>query len=243
MRTAAYMAFRVEYFGREAHAAASPWLGINALDALITAYAALSVLRQQNMPGDVIQGNITDGGVRPNIIHAYAAGDFVVRADTQARLEELKRKVDNCFQAGALASGATLKMTATMSYADHVPNRVLAHSYRRFFNALAPPAQIPDNDDVDELHGKTMASTDQGNISYAMPSLNAGFAIPAGPDGNGPHSPSFAEAAGTRVAFERALRTGKALGATAVDVLVTKGRLEKVQATWANDMKRRKVSI
>lgn len=57
VRTNAYVSFKVEYFGKEAHAAASPWDGINALDALITAYNALSVLRQQTMPGDIIQGH------------------------------------------------------------------------------------------------------------------------------------------------------------------------------------------
>ena len=76
-RTAAYTSFRATYTGREAHAAAAPWEGINALDALITAYNAVSVLRQQTRPGDIIQGNITDGGAKPNIIHAHAAGQFV----------------------------------------------------------------------------------------------------------------------------------------------------------------------
>jgi hypothetical protein len=52
VRTAAYQAFKVEYFGKEAHAAARPYDGINALDALITAYNAISVLRQQTKPGD-----------------------------------------------------------------------------------------------------------------------------------------------------------------------------------------------
>ena len=89
MSTTAYQSLHVAYRGRESHAAANPWLGINALDALVTAYNALSVLRQQTMPGDVIQGHITDGGLRPNVIHAHAAGTFVVRAPTQARLEDL----------------------------------------------------------------------------------------------------------------------------------------------------------
>ena len=34
VRTTAYTRFKVEYFGKEAHAAAAPWEGINALDAL-----------------------------------------------------------------------------------------------------------------------------------------------------------------------------------------------------------------
>ncbi|KAI1092681.1 hypothetical protein F5B19DRAFT_492100 [Rostrohypoxylon terebratum] len=237
MRTSAYTAFKVEYFGREAHAAASPWLGINALDALITAYNSLSVLRQQTMPGDVIQGNITDGGVRPNVIHAYTAGNFVTRANTQDRVKELKKKVDACFEAGATATGATLKMTPVQSYADHVPNRVLGASYRKYFNALSPLRPIPGNDDQDEVEGRTMASTDQGDISYAMPSLNAGFAIPPGPGGNGPHNPEFAKAAGTRVAFERCLRVGKALAGTALDVLTEEGLLEEVKRSWRREIK------
>ncbi|KAI0109890.1 hypothetical protein F4814DRAFT_450851 [Daldinia grandis] len=238
MRTSAYTAFKVEYFGREAHAAASPWLGINALDALITSYNALSVLRQQTMPGDVIQGNITDGGVRPNVIHAYTAGNFVTRANTQERVKELKKKVDACFEAGAIATGARLQMTHVQSYADHVPNRVLGASYRKYFNALSPPQPIPGNDSVDEAEGRTMASTDQGDISYAMPSLSAGFAIPPGPGGNGPHNPEFAKAAGTRVAFERCLRVGKALAGTAVDVLTQDGLLEEVKKAWEREIKR-----
>ncbi|KAI8954407.1 hypothetical protein F4801DRAFT_501824 [Xylaria longipes] len=237
MRTSAYTAFKVEYFGREAHAAANPWLGINALDALITAYNAISVLRQQTMPGDVVQGNITDGGVRPNIIHAYTAGNFVVRANTQARLSELRKKVDACFEAGATATGATLKVTPVQSYADHVPNRLLADHYHEHFNKLSPPDPISNNPEVDEIEGRTMASTDQGNISYAMPSLNVGFSIPAGPGGAGPHNPGFAKAAGTKLAFENCLRVGKAMAAVAIDILGDLDLLDRVKREWKEDIR------
>jgi metal-dependent amidase/aminoacylase/carboxypeptidase family protein len=240
MRTTAYTRFKVEYIGREAHAAAAPWMGINALDALVTAYNGLSVLRQQTMPGDIIQGYFTEGGVAPNIIHARAAGVFVVRANTQARLQELMKKVDNCFAAGALASGARLIVTPEQAYKDHVPNRALGRSYTRYFNHLHPDGLIPTDQDVDEIGGKTQASTDQGDISYAMPSLHAGFAILPGPLGTGPHNPEFAESAGTRDAFERALRVGKGLAGTALDVLRQKGLLEEVKEEWRKTMKRQK---
>ncbi|KAH8660099.1 hypothetical protein BX600DRAFT_513738 [Xylariales sp. PMI_506] len=236
-RTSAYSAFQVEYFGREAHAAASPWLGINALDALITSYNAISVLRQQTMPGDIIQGNITDGGVRPNIIHAYTAANWVVRAKTQARLEQLKEKVMACFHAGAAATGARLKVTPTGAYADHVPNRVLGAAYRRYFNELSPPSEIPWDDDVDEIQGSTNASSDQGDVSYAMPSISPNFSVPPGPQGAAPHNPDFAVAAGTRAAYECALRVGKALAGAAVDVLTIDGMLAQVKKKWEEDMK------
>lgn len=247
VRTAAYTALRVEYFGREAHAAANPWLGINALDALLTAYTAISMLRQQLLPTDVVQGHITDGGAAPNIIHAYAAGNFVVRATTSARLAELRAKVDACFEAGAKATGARLRVTDGQSYADHVPNAVLGRSYTRYWNELVPDkdnpyepptSRIPTDQEKDVANGTTSASTDQGDVSYAMPSLHAGFSIVPGPGGQGPHNPEFASAAGTRDAFGRCLRAAKALASTALDVLTQDGLLKEVQAAWKEDMKR-----
>lgn len=248
VRTAAYAAFRVEYFGREAHAAANPWLGINALDALVTAYNALSVLRQQIMPTDVVQGHITDGGAAPNIIHAYAAGNFVVRASTRSRLTELRAKVDACFEAGAKATGARLKVTEQQAYADHVPNWVLGRSYTWYWNQLLPPgdkhpdepptSRIPVDQEKDMARGATMASTDQGDVSYEVPSLHVGFSIVPGPEGQGPHNPEFAKAAGTKDAFGRCLQAAKALAGTALDVLTHDGLVDEIKEAWAEDMKR-----
>jgi metal-dependent amidase/aminoacylase/carboxypeptidase family protein len=187
MRTAAYSSFEVEYHGKEAHAAAAPWEGINALDALITAYNGLSVLRQQTQPGDIIQGQITNGGLRlvlymepahsqiadhltrPNIVRAYSSGLFVVRSATRARLAKLQKRVLACFEAGATATGATLTITQKMSYEDHAPNKILAFRYREAFNALGGEITAPE---LDYLTGAISASTDQGNISYAVPSIS-----------------------------------------------------------------------
>jgi metal-dependent amidase/aminoacylase/carboxypeptidase family protein len=230
-RTTAYVRFKVEYFGKAAHAANSPWKGINALDALITAYNGLSMLRQQTMPSDIIQGHITDGGLAPNVIHPYAAGTFVVRATTASRLEELRRKVDGCFRAGAEATGARLEVTEVGAYADHVPNRVLGASYTQYWNSLDPPSRIT----MDEV-GHVLASTDQGDISYAFPSLSVSFAILPEPGGGGNHTPDFEKAAGTRESFRRCLMVGKGLAGTAVDVLTIPGLLGEVKEQWKKDM-------
>jgi metal-dependent amidase/aminoacylase/carboxypeptidase family protein len=223
VRTNAYQSFKVEYFGKEAHAAASPWLGINALDALITAYNSISVLRQQTMPGDIIQGYITNGGVRPNIIHAYASGIFVVRATTKRRLSELAEKVKKCFRAGEEATGARLKVTKLMAYDDVVPNRVLGRLVRRAFNELGGsilPAEL------DIIKGATQASSDEGNVSYAMPSLSLGFRIES-EEGN--HNPKFADAARTVEAHNAALRAAKALSVTGLEILTDEKLLDEAK--------------
>ena len=163
---------------------------INALDALITAYNAVSVLRQQTQPGDIIQSQITNGGLKPNIIHAYSSGQFVVRSATKARLDALHARVLPCFSAGATATGAKLKVTPfRYSYQDHVPNNVLAATYRKHSTALG--GQIPEN-----YTQVTQASTDQGNVSHVLPSLHTNFWIPSEEgEGGGPHTPDFAKSA------------------------------------------------
>jgi len=172
------------------------------------------------MPGDIIQGHITDGGIAPNIIHAYAAGIFVVRALSKKRLEVLRKKVVKCFEAGAEASGATLEITPQMGYDDHVPNKVLGGICRTAFNRLG--GEIP-TAELDIIRGATQASTDQGNISYAMPSLSLGFRIESK---EGPHNPGFAKAARTREAHDAALKAGKALAVTGLEILSNRDLLE-----------------
>lgn len=239
MSSSAYNGFKVEYFGKQAHAAAKPWDGINALDALITAYNGISVLRQQTQPGDIIQGMITNGGLRPNIIHAYASGTFVVRSETKARLAALKKRVLACFEAGATATGATLKITEGSSYDDHMPNRVLARSYRHAFNRLG--GEIP-TAELDYIVGRTQASTDQGNISYAMPSISPSFWIRSedknGEQLGGPHSPDFEKAARTEESHKLAKRAAKALAGVAVDIFTTPGLLGEAKKEF-DDMKRK----
>ena len=204
-------------------------MGINALDALITAYNALSVLRQQTMPGDIIHGHITDGGVAPNIIHAYAAGIFVVRATTKKRLSVLKEKVDKCFAAGAEATGAKLTLTLIMEYDDIVPNKVLGKLCRKAFNALGGDILPPE---LDIIRGATLASSDEGNVSHAMPSLLLGFHIESE---EGPHNPEFARSARTRQAHVAALRAAKALALTGLEILTDVRLLEAAKKEF-NEM-------
>src|SRR5262245_43503415 len=159
MNVLAVSAVQVEYRGRAAHAAAAPHKGINALDALVTAYQSIAQLRQHIRPTERIHGIITDGGQAPNIVPARAAGLFYVRAATESRLAGLKQRVYACFHAGALASGAEYEAHAVGDdYSDMWTNAPLAAAYQANLEQLgrrvvsAPAEQIS-------------GSTDMGNVS------------------------------------------------------------------------------
>ena len=219
----------VEFHGKEAHASASPYEGVNAQDALVLAYDAVAMLRQQSLSTDQFHGIITSGGKSPNVIPALATANFLVRSKDKKDLKKWSERILNCFKAGALATGAEVNITlGDGGYDNMVTNEFLAQSYSKWFTGLGgklAPAEI------DKLRGPA-ASTDQGDISHAVPAMQSLFGI-THEDGSapktGPHTPDFEVAAGSKRAFEQSLRAGKALAGAAIDVLTVDGLLEKIQ--------------
>jgi len=92
-----------EYAGKAAHAAADPWAGVNALDACIQTFNAVSMLRQQVRPDCRIHGIIVNGGAAANIIPEYAKATFYVRAPRIDTMWELHRRVVACAEGAARA--------------------------------------------------------------------------------------------------------------------------------------------
>jgi metal-dependent amidase/aminoacylase/carboxypeptidase family protein len=95
----------VTFKGRAAHAAAFPWEGVNALDAAVLSYNAISMLRQQIKPTWRAHGVFTDGGIEPAIIPEKTQLHYFFRAPSLKELEEFKKKAENCFTAAAEATG------------------------------------------------------------------------------------------------------------------------------------------
>src|SRR2546430_10043390 len=98
--------FQVHYRGKEAHASAFPERGINAADALTVAQVAIGLLRQHFNPYDQVHGIVAHGGEAPNIVPADVSARFYVRARDMEALARLRARVNRCFEAGGLATGA-----------------------------------------------------------------------------------------------------------------------------------------
>ncbi|OLN96843.1 Peptidase M20 domain-containing protein 2-like protein 1 [Colletotrichum chlorophyti] len=232
--------FEVEYYGKEAHAAASPWEGVNAQDALVLANNAIALLRQQTRSTDKVHGIITSAGSRINVIPALAQASFQIRSADDAALEEWTERIMKCFEAGAVATGAELNVTIRPNgYSNMVSNDVLASSYAKYFTELG--GEVPDAE-VDKLR-EPSGSTDQGNISHDFPSISPTFGItnengslPA----SGVHTVAFEVAAGSRPAFDKAIVVAKSLAGVAIDVLTVDGLLEEIKEEFKATQEKRK---
>src|SRR5439155_2186911 len=113
MNAIAIATWEVEYFGREAHAAAYPHLGRNALDAAVLGYNAVAALRQHIEPTDRIHGIFTRGGDKPNIVPDHTVAEWYVRSRTILTLQPLKERVLACLEAGASAAGCRMEHRPT----------------------------------------------------------------------------------------------------------------------------------
>lgn len=203
--------WHVEYTGRAAHAAAYPERGINANDAFLVAQVALGLLRQQ-LPKTVrVHGVMTNGGEAPNAIPAKTEGRWYVRAESTDELLEVEKQVINCFEAGALATGASLSITPeSKRYAEMRTDEEALESYRS--NAIALGRSF----DVDPV-AATMnrASTDMGNVSQIVNAIHPYIGV--GGDASN-HQAAFAESCVGEEAERTLLDGATALAWTAADV-------------------------
>lgn len=208
--------WHVRYDGRAAHAAAYPERGINANDAFLVAQTAIALLRQQLPSGVRVHGVQTRGGEAPNAIPERTEGRWYVRAETTAQLLELEDRVRKCFEAGALATGATLTITPEGGrYSEMRTDEVALDLYRA--NAVALGRDF----DVDPV-AATMnrASTDMGNVSQIVDAIHPYIGV--GGDASN-HQAEFAQAC-IGPAAERTLHDGAlALAWTALDVARSRG--------------------
>ncbi len=217
----ACQALEVEFFGKAAHAAAEPEAGINALEAMLQSFAAINSLRQHIKAKARIHGIITDGGQAANVVPDHSAGSFLVRAEDDAYLDELKQRVLNCFIGAATATGASLEYKwADIRYAPMRNNLTLAQLFRQNMQSLGRKIQLSDPT-------KAFGSTDIGNVSQLVPSIHPFVAIAR--EEVVTHSLQFADAAASETGIRGLLDAAKALAMTVTDLVANPETVTKMK--------------
>jgi amidohydrolase len=204
----------VVYRGLEAHAAAMPFMGRNALDAVVAAYSGVAQLRQHMLPSDRIHGVILDGGSRPNIVPGRAEASFYVRSRRPETMRELSSRVQEIFEAAAHMTGTDVEVQW-----DPYPEEKSVKTNRALMERFAVGMRRRGRTVLGQqtLEVPLNGSTDFGNVSHLVPGIHPVVAM-ASPGVAG-HSLEFAaEARGPR--GDRAALDGAfGLAATAADFL------------------------
>ena len=201
-RALAMDGYDFDFRGRAAHAAVSPWEGLNALNAAQFFMHSLDMLRQHVRPETRIHGVVLEGGTAPNIVPASARARFEVRAPWRTYLNDLVEQVFNCARGAALATGTEVSWKKFESSFDDMlgapsAEAMMAEVMQEMGIRLDPPEEAGGASDV-------------GNVSYRCTALQPVLAIT---DGGFPlHTPELAEATLKPQAHEALLQGARAIG-------------------------------
>ncbi len=144
------------FFGRAAHAAATPHLGRSALDAVELMNVGINYLREHMPTSARIHYAITDsGGFSPNVVQAKATVRYLVRTRTLPELTELLKRVDKVAQGAALMTETTMKSNILSGDANLIGNRVLEELMQSHLEQLGGPGF----DDADRAYAARFQQT------------------------------------------------------------------------------------
>jgi amidohydrolase len=212
-----------EFTGKAAHASADPWEGVNALDAVIQTFNAVSMLRQQVRPAARIHGIVTQGGAAPNIIPETAACTFYVRAPTLDYMWALHARVVACAEGAARATGCALKVIDLEApYEPLRRNDTLLDLFRANMGAVGA-AESPAPSD-------RLGSSDIGNVSQVIPAIQPMVQI--APAGTPIHSRDFEAAAVAPLARQGMCQAAQTMAMTTYDLLADPALLKQARAEF-----------
>ena len=209
----------VVFSGLQAHASSDPWLGRNALDALILLFTSVGLWRQQLHPTARVHGTIREGGTAANIIPERTSAWFMLRATHQAEYDQMRTRFTAMAEAAAAATGTTVSITYSGGATTMRNNAVLA---ARFRANMAPYGVVDMGDDPNA------GSTDMGNVSWVCPTIHPDLAICD--EGVAGHSIAFRDASATPRADDTTMLAATLVAHTAVDLYLDPALVE---AAWA----------
>jgi len=247
---------KFRFHGVSAHAAGAPEKARSALDA-VEAFDFMVNLMREHVPQETrIHYVITSGGSTPNVVPDFAEVYYYVRHPSVETLAPIWERVEKAAQAAADGTGTTVDWEFIHGNYPMLPNNTLGAlmqskleivggvSYdqdeQTFAEKLYPTLDSPEFQLGSEMtvmpmtHGINMGSTDVGDISWNVPTIELATAtwVPGTPA----HSWQAVAAGGTNIGIKGLQVAAKTLALTARELyqhpdvlLAAKQELTKAQ--------------
>lgn len=160
----------IRYIGKEAHAGASPYKGINALNAAMLGLMGIHAQRETFKEEDTIRVHpiITKGGEIVNNVPADVRVESYVRGKTVDAIIDANKKVNRALKAGAMAVGSEVEINDIPGYMPYHHDEGLVQLFRTNCTKLVG------EDDI-LTRGHSTGSTDLGDFSCIMPTSSIGM--------------------------------------------------------------------
>jgi len=154
----------INYKGQPAHAAASPHLGVNALNAAMMGIMGVNAIRETFQEKDYIRFHpiITQGGNLVNVTPDDVRMESYVRASNVDAMIDANNRISRALEAGAMSVGAEVEIKDLPGYLPLYNNDTLN-------SLLQNNAQSLIGEDNVWVAPHMTGSTDTGDLSHIMP--------------------------------------------------------------------------
>ena len=162
-----FLGKKTHFLGRQAHAGAAPWDGINALNMATIAINSMHAQRETFRERDYVRLHqiINRGGDIVNAVPDDVELETTVRARTLEALLAANEKVNRCIQGAAIAMGGHATVEDAAGYLPMKPDQGLADLFTENAKRFYPEETIlPCMDST--------GSFDIGDLSHFMPILH-----------------------------------------------------------------------
>ncbi len=208
----------IAFHGIAAHAGGSPEKGVNALTASLCTMNNINSMRQHNLPGDVINGIIKEGGTLANTIPDEARLALSLRASSYSGVLRILDLVQRCTKAAAIVTGCSYDFFKPENiYKDTKSNHELGLALAEVLKFLKVPFK---------QHDQRGYAWDAGNISYEVPTLASYFKI--GNENIVCHTEAFKQAANSDEGYNGMITSAKGMAAVACEFLINHDFRERV---------------
>ena len=244
------------FSGEAAHAATEPWLGRDALDAVVLMDMGMAQFREHMRPELRAHRVILEGGIQPNIIPAETSVQWSFRAPLAEGAMELLQAADRMAQGAALMTRCTQSRVIDAAVWPVRCNRIIAEVTDANIMAIGMPAWTDDEDtfarEVQRGAGKPQdglrrqatkmtgparqiaASNDCGDISWKVPMGRIWF------PGNLPHAAfhhwSAGAALATSIAHKGGLAGASAMAASVLDFMLKPDLVAEAKRTFQEEL-------
>jgi aminobenzoyl-glutamate utilization protein B len=239
--TLANISAKIRFRGVSAHAAGAPERGRSALDGVEAMTHMINLLREHVPQETRIHYVITNGGRAPNVVPDFAEAFVYARHHDMRVLDGIWERIQLAAKGAAMGTGTQVESETISAVYNVLPNEYLARLQEKNLQRVGGVRYTTEERAFAEQIRRSMegsllplgseatvmtwteigvdpASTDVGDVSWAVPTVQLGAAtwVP----GTAAHSWQAVAAGGTTIGAKGMMVAAKTMALTTMDLLV-----------------------
>ena len=220
----ALWSYKVDFYGKKAHASGAPHEGRSAADAMLLAFQGVEFLREHVKEETRMHYSIREGTGPTNVVCDHAVAGFTLRYPDDRYLEELDSRFRDIIKGACLMTGTTAEIKPGRAFSAGKDNEALADIIRD--NYLYNGLEVSDR-----FVASAKGSSDVYNVATLVPATMCNVYFHDSPA----HSQDWVDAGKSEQARICILNSAKLVASTAYDLISDPEKLNAVKASFASN--------